>query len=204
MASKPGFLYKFPWEDLGNYKYVLFAPFAVAALTGHDDADRWCAHMCGMAAVRYLVAQIFISVSRIHALTKRTRIQRNGISFDQIDREDRWDDYILLQVYVATAVHHLPYLGYSNFEVYSSKSLWHMLWFHVGPAEFVYYWLHRALHHHFLFSRYHSHHHACKCTAAFLCQYAVVTCLSSLPSLLLYVSLPCLCCLPRSRRWSRV
>ncbi|KAL0429396.1 UNVERIFIED_CONTAM: Very-long-chain aldehyde decarbonylase CER1 [Sesamum radiatum] len=29
-----------------------------------------------------------------------------------------------------------------------------------GPVEFLYYWLHRALHHHFLYSRYHSHHHS--------------------------------------------
>jgi hypothetical protein len=162
MASKPGLLYRFPWEGTGNYKYLLLAPFAVAALTGHDDGDRWCAHMCAMVALRYVAAQFFISISRIHALTRNTRIQKNGISFEQIDREDNWDDYILLQVYVATAVHHLPYLGYSNFELYSSKSLAHMLWFHIGPTEFIYYWLHRALHHHFLYSRYHSHHHACE------------------------------------------
>ncbi|KAL0380007.1 UNVERIFIED_CONTAM: Very-long-chain aldehyde decarbonylase CER1 [Sesamum angustifolium] len=29
-----------------------------------------------------------------------------------------------------------------------------------SPVEFLYYWLHRALHHHFLYSRYHSHHHS--------------------------------------------
>jgi hypothetical protein len=27
-------------------------------------------------------------------------------------------------------------------------------------VEFLYYWLHRALHHHYLYSRYHSHHHS--------------------------------------------
>uniref|UniRef100_A0A7N0VJR3 Uncharacterized protein n=1 Tax=Kalanchoe fedtschenkoi TaxID=63787 RepID=A0A7N0VJR3_KALFE len=31
---------------------------------------------------------------------------------------------------------------------------------HAGPVEFLYYWFHRALHHHFLYSRYHSHHHS--------------------------------------------
>ncbi|KAJ1399413.1 putative domain Wax2, C-terminal [Sesbania bispinosa] len=31
---------------------------------------------------------------------------------------------------------------------------------HAGPVEFLYYWLHRALHHHYLYSRYHSHHHS--------------------------------------------
>ncbi|KAE8723143.1 hypothetical protein F3Y22_tig00013040pilonHSYRG00191 [Hibiscus syriacus] len=31
---------------------------------------------------------------------------------------------------------------------------------HAGPVEFFYYWLHRALQHHYLYSRYHSHHHS--------------------------------------------
>ncbi|KAG6423300.1 hypothetical protein SASPL_113692 [Salvia splendens] len=31
---------------------------------------------------------------------------------------------------------------------------------HAGPIEYLYYWLHRALHHHYLYSRYHSHHHS--------------------------------------------
>ncbi|KAJ7947313.1 Protein ECERIFERUM 1-like [Quillaja saponaria] len=31
---------------------------------------------------------------------------------------------------------------------------------HAGPVEFLYYWLHRALHHHYLYSRYLSHHHS--------------------------------------------
>ena len=30
----------------------------------------------------------------------------------------------------------------------------------MGPTEFVYYWLHRALHLHSLYAKYHSHHHA--------------------------------------------
>ncbi|KAM0954219.1 putative fatty acid hydroxylase [Dioscorea sansibarensis] len=29
-----------------------------------------------------------------------------------------------------------------------------------GPVEFLYYWFHRALHHHFLYSHYHTHNHA--------------------------------------------
>ena len=35
-----------------------------------------------------------------------------------------------------------------------------MLLIHMGPTEFIYYWLHRALHLHSLYARYHSHHHA--------------------------------------------
>ena len=160
MASNPGPLYEWPWEKMGSFKYLLLAPFAVAALTGNDDEDNWATHMLLTTAIRYLIAQFFVSVSRIHAVTKHTRIQANGIEYKQIDREDNWDDFIILQVYVATLVHHLPYLGYSGFPMYNNQGLWHLLLFHVGPAEFLYYWLHRALHHHFLYKRYHSHHHA--------------------------------------------
>jgi hypothetical protein len=161
MASKPGLLYQFPWEDLGNYKYILYLPFICTVAIGKDDADDWCLHMLAIVALRYVIAQIFLSISRLHAITKHSRIQDKGISFSQIDREDHWDDYLLLQIYVATLVHHLPYLEYRNFPWYNSKGLFQMLCWHVGPAEFVYYWLHRALHHHYLYTRYHSHHHAC-------------------------------------------
>ena len=160
MASQPGVLYSFPWESMGQFKYLLYVPFAVQALTGRDDEDNWAAHMCIMAALRYVTAQMFISISRVHAITEKTKIQNKGIDFKQIDREDHWDDYILLQMYVMTIVHNLPYLGYNNFPLCDTRGLWLLLGWHVGPAEFVYYWLHRALHHHALYKRYHSHHHA--------------------------------------------
>lgn len=160
MASNPGVLYEWPWANMGSFKYLLLAPFVIATVTGKDDGDNWAWHMMVVTFLRYVVAQIFVSLSRIHALTKHTRIQANGIQFKQIDREDHWDDFFILQLYVATIVHKLPYLGYSDFPLYNSKGLWQLLMFHVGPAEFLYYWLHRALHHHYLYSRYHSHHHA--------------------------------------------
>lgn len=160
MASKPGLLYKFPWEGLGSLKYVLLLPFAAVAIAGKDDADNWATHMVIIALLRYVVAQMFISLSRVHALTQHTRIQDKGIGYEQIDREDNWDDYIILQAIVMTLVHKLPYLGYSNFPLFNKEGMWHLLWIHAGPTEFLYYWLHRALHHHYLFSRYHSHHHA--------------------------------------------
>jgi len=40
---------------------------------------------------------------------------------------------------------------------------------HAGPVEFLYYWLHRALHHHYLYSRYHSHHHSSIVTEPITC-----------------------------------
>ena len=41
---------------------------------------------------------------------------------------------------------------------------------HAGPVEYLYYWLHRALHHHFLYSRYHSHHHSSIVTEPITCK----------------------------------
>jgi hypothetical protein len=78
-------------------------------------------------------------VSRNHALSGRTRIQAKLVEFEQastfrlarvtaschdgchdglhvirgtlqVDREANWDDYIILHLYVITAVHHLPFL----------------------------------------------------------------------------------------------
>ena len=153
-------LYQFPWEGMGSYKYLLYAPFAAVVLSGQDDDDHWAAHMLAIAALRYLSAQCWISVSRVHAFTQRTRIQDKGIDFDQVDREDHWDEYILLQTLVMTAVHALPGLGFGGFPLVNSAGLKYVLLLHAGPTEFLYYWLHRALHHHTLFAAYHSHHHA--------------------------------------------
>jgi sterol desaturase/sphingolipid hydroxylase (fatty acid hydroxylase superfamily) len=135
-------------------------PFVVAAVTGRDDADNFCWHLCAIAALRYVNAQVWISLSRVHALTRGTRIQAKGIDFKQVDREDHWDDYILLQTLVMAAVHWMPKLGFSGFPAYSGVGVAQLALLHAGPTEFIYYWLHRALHHHKLYNAYHSHHHA--------------------------------------------
>jgi len=160
MALRPGPGYKFPWEDMGSFKYLLFVPFVATAALGMDDADNWAYHMLVIAAIRYVHAQFWISLSRIHAVTQHTKIQAKGIDYKQVDREDHWDDYIILQAIIMTLVHKMPYLGYNNFPEHNTMGLWQLLLLHAGPTEFCYYWLHRALHHHTLYSWYHSHHHA--------------------------------------------
>jgi sterol desaturase/sphingolipid hydroxylase (fatty acid hydroxylase superfamily) len=160
MALKPGFGYKFPWEDMGTFKYLLFVPFVATVALGRDDADDWCWHMLAIAAVRYVHSQFWISLSRVHAVTQHTKIQAKGIDYKQIDREDHWDDYIILQLIVMTLVHKCPGLGFSGFPKTCGAGLAQLLLLHAGPTEFAYYWLHRLLHHHTLYSAYHSHHHA--------------------------------------------
>ncbi|GLJ55634.1 hypothetical protein SUGI_1194830, partial [Cryptomeria japonica] len=48
----------------------------------------------------------------------------------------------------------------SNLPLWNTKGFIVNILAHIGPSEFVYYWAHRALHHHFLYNLYHSHHHS--------------------------------------------
>lgn len=114
MASQPGPLYEFPWESMGAAKYTLLLPFAASVVCGWDDGDNFAWHMLAIAALRYLHAQAWNTLSRLHAVSARTRIYGKGIDFKQVDREANWDDYILLQVLVMTLVHRLPGLHFGG------------------------------------------------------------------------------------------
>lgn len=56
-----------------------------------------------------------------------------------------------------------------NVPIWRADGLIISMLLHAGPVEFLYYWLHRALHHHFLYSRYHSHHHSSIVTEPITC-----------------------------------
>jgi len=135
-------------------------PFVAAVALGHDDGDNWAWHMLAIAALRYAHAAAWNTLSRLHAVSAATRITAKPVEFKQVDREEHWDDYILLQVVVMTLVHNTPGLGFSGFPAVNGRGLAQLLLLHAGPTEFLYYWLHRALHWHPLYQRYHSHHHA--------------------------------------------
>ena len=89
---------------MGTFKYLLFVPFAATVALGMDDADNWSYHMLVIAAMRYVHSQFWISLSRIHYVTQNTKIQDKGIDFKQVDREDHWDDFIILQAIIMTLV----------------------------------------------------------------------------------------------------
>ncbi|KAK7832568.1 protein eceriferum 1 [Quercus suber] len=44
---------------------------------------------------------------------------------------------------------------------------------HSGPVELLYYWLHTALHHHYLYSRYHSHRCSSIVTEPLTCKFTL-------------------------------
>ncbi|XP_027352702.1 very-long-chain aldehyde decarbonylase CER1-like [Abrus precatorius] len=161
MASKPGILTDWPWKPLGNFKFVIVTPWIAHSMYSliSNEADPVYYLIFPFVLVRMLHNQIWISVSRYQTAKGKCKITDKGLEFQQVDRESNWDDQILF-----TAL--LYYIGYTIFPVASNLPWWRTSGviftaiLHAGPVEFLYYWLHRGLHHHFLYARYHSHHHA--------------------------------------------
>ncbi|CAN4076211.1 unnamed protein product [Withania somnifera] len=165
MASKPGILTEWPWTWLGNFKYVVLAPFVANSIHSFFISEDRSKRDIGYFIIfpfllfRMLHNQIWISLSRYKTAKGDNRIVDKSIEFDQVDRERNWDDQIILNGL-------LFYYGYRKLEQSHHLPLWRTdgiimtALLHIGPVEFLYYWLHRALHHHFLYSRYHSHHHS--------------------------------------------
>ena len=74
------------------------------------------------------------------------------------------DDYLLLSNLVGFFLSDI--LPLQNTPLWNGPGFLITILIHMGPAEYLYYWLHRALHHHYLYSRYHSHHHSSFVTEA--------------------------------------
>ena len=182
-ATKPGPLYEFPWHAIGNYKYALFAPLAVGHLPLWITAPVGMGHLQGsdtqaffdmillVTINRYLVLWIFQFVSRLDAISKRTRIQSQDFGFEQVDQEDDWDNVLIINcltfctMYWTLPQEWLPQrmagaevgeaFAFFDWRGYALAAL-----IHAGPVEFLYYWFHRALHTSYLWRSYHSHHHS--------------------------------------------
>ena len=95
------------------------------------------------------------------------------------------------------------YVGYMALPLAKNLPLWRTngviitALLHAGPVEFLYYWFHRALHHHFLYSRYHSHHHSSIVTEPITCTKLLFKlklislfffCLSCMSELIIYIN----------------
>nr|ACA14353.1 TCER1 [Triticum aestivum] len=164
MATRPGPLTEWPWQRMGNFKYLVMAPVVVHGAyrvmnKGWGDIDLAYSLILPSLALRMIHNQIWIGLSRYQTARSKHRIVDRGIEFDQVDRERGWDDQIVFNGL-------LFYVGYLAMPSVRRFPLWRTdgavatALLHAGPVEFLYYWFHRALHHHFLYSRYHSHHHA--------------------------------------------
>ncbi|XP_028783611.1 very-long-chain aldehyde decarbonylase CER1 isoform X2 [Neltuma alba] len=164
MASRPGILTAWPWKPLGSFKYVILAPWAIQSTYSwmvKEESERDLANFLILPLLlwRMLHNQIWITLSRYRTAKGNSRIVDKAIEFDQVDRERDWDDQILfggILFYLANQT----MKGASQIPLWRTDGVVITILLHAGPVEFLYYWLHRALHHHFLYSRYHSHHHS--------------------------------------------
>ena len=164
MATNPGLFSEWPWKMLGSFKYVVLAPWVAhgiqqVATKGWREADLGYLVILPSMILRGLHNQAWITVSRLQNARGKRQIVDRGIEFEQIDRERNWDDQIILSaILFFLGALHLP--GGQDLPLWRTDGAVLIALLHAGPVEFIYYWFHRALHHHFLYTRYHSHHHA--------------------------------------------
>ncbi|KAK6919884.1 putative domain Wax2, C-terminal [Dillenia turbinata] len=154
MASNPGVLTDWPWKCLGSFKYVILAPWAAYCTysymsKGEKERDFSSFVILPFLLWRMLHNQIWISLSRHQTAKGAKRILDRSIEDDQI---------LFNGVIFYIAILTIP--GTTHLPFWRTDGVVQTILLHVGPVEFLYYWLHRALHHHYLYSRYHSHHHS--------------------------------------------
>ncbi|KAL4600277.1 hypothetical protein ACB092_11G187100 [Castanea dentata] len=164
MATKPGILTDWPWTPLGRFKYVILAPWAIHSTYSFivkDKSERSLSLFLIFPFLlwRMLHNQIWISLSRYWTARGKSSIVDKSIEFEQVDRESNWDDQILLSGALFYLVSK-TLIQAENLPLWRTNGVIMTILLHSGPVEFLYYWLHRALHIHYLYSRYHSHHHS--------------------------------------------
>ncbi|KAL5720368.1 aldehyde oxygenase (deformylating) [Ranunculus cassubicifolius] len=164
MASNPGILTDWPWTQLGRFKYLVVAPWVaqtVYSISTKDASEIDSTNLLILPLIiwRVIHNQLWISFSRYQTARGKNRILDKSIEFEQIDRESNWDDQIILNALLFYVVN--KYITRAqNMPLWRTDGVVLTILLHAGPVEFLYYWLHRALHHHYLYTRYHSHHHS--------------------------------------------
>ncbi|XP_021814647.1 protein ECERIFERUM 1-like [Prunus avium] len=164
MASTPGILTDWPWTPLGNFKHVILAPWIIHgaySFVVNDGKEKDLSYFLIFPLMlwRMIHNQIWITLSRYQTAKGNGRIVDKPLEFEQVDRERNWDDQIVFNgILFYLGSRHLP--GAQQLPLWRTNGVLLTILLHAGPVEYLYYWLHRALHHHFLYSRYHSHHHS--------------------------------------------
>ncbi|KAE8687153.1 Protein ECERIFERUM 3 [Hibiscus syriacus] len=152
-----------PWENLGNFKYLLCGPLAVKVFHSWNYEgtieDHWCLHVLLICALRGLIHQLWSSYGNMLFLTRNRRIIQQGIDFKQIDGEWNWDNFIILQALLASMAC-LIFPSLNSLPLWNTKGFITLLLLHVAVSEPSYYWFHRFLHESNLFNHYHSLHHS--------------------------------------------
>ncbi|KAG8056824.1 hypothetical protein GUJ93_ZPchr0002g25467 [Zizania palustris] len=169
------FLSSWPWDNLGAYKYVLYAPLVGKAVVGRAweraSPDHWLLLLLVLFGLRALTYQLWSSFSNMLFATRRRRIVRDGVDFDQIDKEWDWDNFLILQVHMAAAAFY-AFPSLRHLPSWDARGLAVAALLHVVATEPLFYVAHRAFHRGHLFSCYHSLHHSIKVPQPFTAGFA--------------------------------
>ncbi|KAG8050149.1 hypothetical protein GUJ93_ZPchr0009g1013 [Zizania palustris] len=169
------FLSTWSWDNLGAYKYVLYAPLvgkAVAARAWERASpDHWLLLLLVLFGLRAFTYQLWSSFSNMIFATGRRRIVRDGVGFDQIDKEWDWDNFLILQAHLAAAAFY-AFPSLLHLPSWDARGLAVAALLHVFATEPLFYVAHRAFHRGHLFSCYHSLHHSIKVPQPFTAGFA--------------------------------
>jgi sterol desaturase/sphingolipid hydroxylase (fatty acid hydroxylase superfamily) len=133
--------------------------------------DHWLFLLLALFSLRAFTYQLWSSYSNMLFLTRRRRIVRDGVDFEQIDREWDWDNFLILHILMASAaLYAFPSLR--RLPGWDARGLAVAALLHVAATEPLFYLAHRALHGERLFARYHALHHSARVPTPFTAGFA--------------------------------
>lgn len=165
MAAKAPPLAAWPWQWAEAYKYLLYCPLGVQVIYkyyhGESVLSNTFFHILLLSALRSLVYEGWHVVSRSHFFFKTRRIRCEQVEFEQVDREFDWDNYVILQALIAALCAQTWAPGFvGGSPCFHLKGALSLMLLHMGPAELLYYCIHRAFHRNgSLYGGYHYLHH---------------------------------------------
>ncbi|GAB2260541.1 hypothetical protein Droror1_Dr00011396 [Drosera rotundifolia] len=162
-SSLSGILVGWPWKYLGNYKYLLLAPWVVHSIysyiTKGEERDFTYLFIFPLLIWRVIHNQMWATFARHRTAKGYNLLVEKGLEFEQVDTEKDWDDQILFTGILAYGLNNFTNL-LSNLPWWRLDGAVLIMLTHIGPVEFLYYWIHRAFHHGSLYTTFHAVHHA--------------------------------------------
>ncbi|XP_039854220.1 very-long-chain aldehyde decarbonylase GL1-1-like [Panicum virgatum] len=144
-------------------QYLLCGPLVAKAAGGRAweraSPDHWCFLLSLLFFLRAATYRLWAIFTNMLFLNRRRVIARDGVDFQQIDKEWHWDNFLILQFWLAAAaVYAFPSLR--QLPPWDARGAAAALLLHVAATEPLFYLLHRTLHTGRLFADYHSLHHS--------------------------------------------
>lgn len=131
---------------------------AVVAGDGYSPWTIWAAYIVGLTALRVLVLQFTQALSRSKLAEENRITKRPIINEKQHQRESVWPMGFILDAALMVVLFYFGLL--TDMPLFDGRALLWQFAIHCTVVEFVYYWLHRALHWKFLYKHWHQYHHA--------------------------------------------